>query len=52
MTKLKMTSTWKKEEKPKEVKEESPMIKYIASQVDLLKFIVQCFTNKIYSNLP
>lgn len=40
MTKLKMTSTWKKEEKPKEVKEESPMIKYIASQVDLLKFIV------------
>eukprot|EP00105_Crassostrea_gigas_P024973 XP_011445404.1 PREDICTED: protein unc-80 homolog isoform X2 [Crassostrea gigas] len=36
MTKLKMTSTWKKEEKPKEVKEESPMIKYIASQAQKL----------------
>ncbi|XP_048774238.1 protein unc-80 homolog isoform X3 [Ostrea edulis] len=36
MSKLKMTSTWKKEEKPKEVKEESPMIKYITSQAQKL----------------
>lgn len=38
MTKLKMTSNWKKEEKPKEIKEESPMIKYIASQVESILF--------------
>ena len=38
MTKLKMTSNWKKEDKPKEIKEESPMIKYIASQVESILF--------------
>lgn len=51
MIKLKMIFIWKKEEKLKEVKEELFMIKYIVFQVDLLKFIVQCFISKIYSNL-
>ncbi|XP_061164273.1 protein unc-80 homolog isoform X1 [Saccostrea echinata] len=36
MTKLKMTSTWKKEDKPKEIKEDSAMIKYITSQAQKL----------------
>lgn len=33
MGKMKLTSTWKKEEKLKEVKEDSPIMKYISSQV-------------------
>ena len=33
MTKLKLNSTWKKEEKTKEVKDESPILKYLTSQV-------------------
>ena len=34
MGKMKLTSTWKKEEKLKEVKEDTPIIKYINSQVN------------------
>ena len=33
MTKLKLSSTWKKEEKAKEVKDDSPILKYLTSQV-------------------
>ncbi|KAK3087178.1 hypothetical protein FSP39_002695 [Pinctada imbricata] len=36
MSKLKLSSSWKKEEKPKEVKEESVMIKYLTSQAQKL----------------
>lgn len=33
LTKLKLSSTWKKDDKPKEAKEEPPIIRYLTSQV-------------------
>ncbi|XP_071097692.1 protein unc-80 homolog [Haliotis cracherodii] len=36
MTKLKLNSTWKKDDKPKEVKEEAPVVKYLTSQAQRL----------------
>ncbi|KAK6194683.1 hypothetical protein SNE40_000272 [Patella caerulea] len=36
MTKLKLNSTWKKEEKPKEIKEDPPILKYLQSQAQRL----------------
>ncbi|ESO92838.1 hypothetical protein LOTGIDRAFT_232936 [Lottia gigantea] len=36
MTKLKLNSTWKKEEKPKEIKEDPLIIKYLQSQAQRL----------------
>ena len=36
MTKLKLNSTWKKDDKPREAKEDPPIVKYLASQVDFV----------------
>ena len=40
MTKLKLSSTWKKEEKAREVKDDSPILKYLTSQVRKVVFLV------------
>ncbi|CAG5120059.1 unnamed protein product, partial [Candidula unifasciata] len=36
LTKLKLSSTWKKDDKPKEAKEEPPIIRYLTSQAQRL----------------
>ncbi|XP_076436361.1 protein unc-80 homolog isoform X3 [Babylonia areolata] len=36
MTKLKLSSTWKKEEKTREIKDDSPILKYLTSQAQRL----------------
>ncbi|KAL8568215.1 hypothetical protein ACOMHN_027738 [Nucella lapillus] len=36
MTKLKLNSTWKKEEKTREIKDDSPILKYLTSQAQRL----------------
>ncbi|GFR73733.1 Unc-80-like protein [Elysia marginata] len=36
MTKLKLNSTWKKDDKPKEAKEDAPIVKYLTSQAQRL----------------
>lgn len=33
MTKLKLSSSWKKEEKTREIRDETPIVKYLTSQV-------------------